>query len=420
MSKIFDVVIIGAGAAGVGAARAARTLGLSYVVLEAMPRVGGRAYTDRETFGFAWDQGGHWLHSASINPLRMHGDDLGIRYRSEPVTTFAGERGFDRGGNSTADQYIDRAYGRVMDLGARGEDLPLSVGYEDGDAMGTGAMAFRAAVAAEWGVDPEQGSTLDSYRYRDTHENWPVEDGYGTIVERLADGLNIELGTPVAHVDWSGPRVKVHATKGSMDAKAVLVTASTSVLANGSIRFTPSLPVWKETAFEAVPLGRDNKVCFQFADGLPGVDGHMNAIVPVTGHQAMSFQLMPFGMPVANGFVGGSLCRNAEDQGEAALIEVGLVGLRNLFGNDIERHIIKSACSAWGRNPWTRGAYAASLPGQAHHRANLNRPVEDRLYFAGEAGAPSFFSTVHGAFQSGIDAVRSLADAHGLLSRTRR
>src|SRR3954453_21098252 len=80
-----DVVVVGAGAAGVGPARTTGELGLDYVVLEAMDRIGGRAYTDSETFGVPWDRGCHWLHSADVNPMRGLADQYGWRYRSKPV-----------------------------------------------------------------------------------------------------------------------------------------------------------------------------------------------------------------------------------------------------------------------------------------------------------------------------------------------
>jgi len=410
-SSDVDLVIIGAGAAGLAAARAATRAGLSHGVLEAMGRIGGRAHTDHATFGVPWDRGCHWLHSASLNPLRAVADLTGFRYR----TVGSRYRGRTADGWMRDDEYecldasAERCLVATLAAGERGEDVPCDATV-DRDEPGYGL--YRTWMFAEWGHDPADVSALDAARYRDTGEDYPVEDGYGALVAHHARGLVVSLDTPVTEVAWGGPGVRVTTPRGTVTARAAVVTVSTGILTSGSIRFDPPLPDWKLDAAEAVPLGRANKVAFAVPGETLGVSEPTAVVVPIGG-SSMIVRLRPFGRDMADCYLAGPVCRELEDAGEREMVEACREALVAIFGTELRANLAASASTRWGHEPTILGAYAAAKPGRAHHRVDLARPVGDRLYFAGEATHPEFFSTCHGAHLSGIDAVRAVACALG-------
>ena len=411
-----DVVIAGAGAAGIGAARTARSLGLRFLVFEALGRTGGRALTDHRTFGFPWDLGCHWLHSGSVNPLREVADRLGHHYRTSSLAdkVWAGHGWASEVQQRELLASAERCYEAVLAVGNEGRDVPAS---EVVDPAEPGSSLFRSWMSAEWGTALEEISTLDAARYRDTDENWPVENGYGALIAQLAEGVPVELETPVERIDWRGEPARIVTSNGTVEASAVIITVSTDVLAGGSIQFDPPLPYWKLEAAAAIPLGRANKVGFAIAAGDLGVDEPTEIAVPVAGGTLMTFRLRPFGRHLADGYLAGSLCKDLEARSREAMIETARDALVAALGSRVGQRITATACSHWGAEPTIRGAYAAARPGQADRREDLGRPVADRLYFAGEATSPDFYSTCHGAYASGIVAAYDVGRALGIEMR---
>lgn len=403
-----DVAIVGAGAAGLAAARTAEERGLAFVVLEAMDRIGGRAHTDYDTFGLPWDRGCHWLHSADINPMRILADDYGFSYlnANPPYRYHFGEEFLPNDEACAVRTYVEECRDRVTQAGRAGNDVSFSTLI---DRTHPFYPAFRTAVAGEWSVSVEDASTLDDAAYRDTGNNWPVRDGYGALVARRAAGIPVALSTPVRRIEWGGSRVKVVADSGTIDAGSVIITVSTRIIQDGVIAFDPPLPVWKQEAYDAIQLGNANKIAFAIDGRELGVDGHSSLWVKVAEDQGMFFQLRPFGWDLANGYLAGELGAAAEREGRKAILATGLNALKIAFGSDIAKRITKSACTTWQTDPWIRGAYGAARPGQAHKRQDLATPIDDKLFWAGEAVSHDFFSTCHGADESGVQAVEAVA-----------
>lgn len=377
-----DLVIVGAGAAGLGAARMARELGLDVIVLEAIDRIGGRAFTDPAPFGVPWDRGCHWLHSASINPFTSLADNYGFRYRTAPTPRryYVDDHWATADEAAAAAAYVDACYESIFAAGRDRRDVPVSSVIDRTDRS---FPVLQLGIHAEWGMGVDDVSCSDSAAYRDTDENWPVEDGYGALVAHHAAGIPVELNTPVERIDWGGPRVRVLTGQGTIDAAAVIVTVSTDVLAAEVIAFSPSLPIAKQEAVAAVPLGDANKVGLQIDGKWLGVDGHTNITAPLGNGQLMSFQLRPFGWDLASGYLAGPLCGELEQDGEAAMIDATIEALCAVLGSDIARHIGATACSTWGRERCIGGGYAAAQPGHVDRRADLGTPLDDRLFFAG-------------------------------------
>jgi monoamine oxidase len=406
--RAVDLVIVGAGAAGLGAARRAGELGLTYVVCEAMDRIGGRAHTDSTTFGTPWDRGCHWLHSGSVNPFAKLADKYGFHYETHQPQrrTFDGQRWLTDDEAAAVEKHVyGDLWGAIERTGKAGKDISAA---EVVDLQDPWIAVLRTALAGEWSVDIPEVSTGDDVNYRDTHENWPVQEGYGALVARHAEGIPVELNTAVTKITWDGPGVVVETSAGVIEAKAVVVTVSTKVIQDEVIAFSPALPDSKREAYGAITLGNANKVSFKIDKNLLG-DCHNTAWVRVSPDQGMWFQLRAFDRDMANGYIAGALGEAVENEGEAAMLACGREALKSAFGSDILKAIQVEACTMWQHEPWIRGAYGAAQPGKAHLRKELATPVEDRFFFAGEATSVDFFSTCHGAHQTGIAAVEAAA-----------
>ena len=405
-----DVAIIGAGAAGIGAARRLIGRGLSVVVLEARERIGGRAITMSTPLGHPVDLGCEWLHSADRNPwtsiARASGftvdetlPDWGTRLQRAGATL-----------QDEADWYAtrDEFYRRMAAAGDVAPDRP-------GAALLPPEGRWNALLDAisTWanGVELDRLSVQDHARYADSGINWRVREGYGTLIAAHGARLPVRLGSPVQLVDHRGRTIRVETARGDVRARAVLVTLPPTLLAGGAVRFVPALPPAKRAAAHGIPLGLANKLFLALDDPPPDFppEGHLVGALDrvATG----SYQIRPFGRPLITAFFGGALALELERGGTRAMADFAAAELAGLFGSRIRRKLHPLASSAWASDPFARGSYSFALPGHAADRAVLAAPIDDRLFFAGEACSSEHFSTAHGAFLSGRESADRIAAA---------
>jgi monoamine oxidase len=405
MQSHYPLLIVGAGAAGIGAAQAAQAAGIDYLVLEASHRVGGRGLTEELAPGIPWDLGCHWLHSGGINPLAKVADSLGAHYDVDHPS-----RAFYWQGSRVSlqlqqdyEQYMARQWQQVDAAGQEGRDTALA-DLIDYDSQWAPYYVYWQSLMTSHDVD--RFSALDIYYYEDTGEDWPLRDGYGALLQRHAQGLAIKLNTAVNRIEWGGKGVRVQSSAGVLTADRLVITVSTGVLGGRDIEFSPSLPAEKLEAIEQLPMGCYNNFAMLYDEPWPFDEGTPERIDYSDGNDVnFAFKLRCSGWPYIYCAVAGRQARWLERQPAAASQDLMMGALTDIFGSDFKRRIAKFKSSAWGDDPLIKGAFSASQPGYANQRGVLAEPLAERLYFAGEATSKRAFCTAHGAWQSGRDAV---------------
>lgn len=411
------MVVVGAGAAGLSAAR--RLLdagGVSVLVLEAAARPGGRGHTRvLPEIGAGLDLGCAWLHGAEHNPWTRIAGGLGFTVDRTPAPW--GEQYRDLGFPPEAQAAYRRTAAafeaRVAAAAGEAEDRALSAFLEPGDPWNGHLDAISTYVS---GAELDQLSARESQLYRVAGSDWRVAEGFGRTIVAHGAGVPVMLSTPVTGIDHSGrDAIRVETAGGAIQARAVIVTVSTNVLAGDAIRFTPALPSKREAA-AALPLGLANKVYLRLdaARDLP-VDGHL--IGRPGRAETGAYHLRPLGRPVIEGYLGGRLARDLEQAGARAAFAFAADELAGLLGEEFRRRLTPLLATAWGQEPSILGSYAYARPGAAGARATLAAAVDDRLFFAGEATSPHAFTTAQGAHETGLAAAEAALAALGRQDR---
>ncbi|MEM7561903.1 MAG: FAD-dependent oxidoreductase [Pseudomonadota bacterium] len=412
MSQTADVLIIGAGAAGLSAAKQLAKEGLSYIVVEGSHRIGGRAYSEEIAPGIWFDLGCSYLHQAETNPFVEIADDLGIELGKAhgDMFDYENQRVYHNGvaigpeKHHAYQAYMKESHRLIEESAERGEDIPvvdlINLDHE-----------FAPLLMHSWSEtstrDIDEMSSMDAAVFEDGGD-YPVRNGYGNLVAAWGADIPVSLNTPVTKVDWDQHQVIVETSKGNLSGRAALVTVSTGILGAGNIDFAPGLPDWKMEAIQGVPTGTENKICLYFDRDVFGPEGRGFYNVFNDNGDSGDFEASVMGQNTSISFVGGRFAIWLEKQGQQAAHDYAVDRVAEVFGNDIRKHVTRSIATAWNTEPWTLGSYSCALPGQAHQRRALARPLDDKLFFAGEATTVGDQSCCHGAFRSGIRAAKEI------------
>ena len=416
----FDVVVVGAGAAGIAATTALHAAGFKVICLEAADRVGGRAHTDTAIFGVPYDMGAHWLHNEHSNALKAPGLAMGLDLYLAP------EIGVTHGLDDDAVLWdeVDDLFGKIKQAAqddaetearsGRPTDRSLADVHVEKDPWSfTAAMVFGLSIAR----DLPDTSLRDMVTW-DHGDDWFCREGFGHLVARLVEGLPIRLSTPVTDIEALQGGVRITTRSGAIRARAVIVTASVGVLAEDVIHFDPPLEADRRAAFELITMGDYNHAALQFRSGT----------LPLAPDTWLTYRLEPDAAGVARG--GGFLCnisgtnltcfetsgsfsRDLQAAGPEAAIEHGLDTLVGMFGSSLRRDFIKGHATAWRHEPFVRGSYAGAKPGGQSQRKVLGRAHADRIHFAGEASHVGQQCSVSGAHLEGLRAARDVITQFG-------
>jgi monoamine oxidase len=405
-----DVVVVGAGACGLGAVSTLLAKGRTVTVLEARDRIGGRAYTDTATFpGIPFDHGCSWLHSSTWNPWTPLAKRWGytlLPHDDADEVVHVGER---RATSEELDLYgraWNRLHGAMAEAGRAGEDVSAGSVSPRGEPW--------IAVAEAWTGPMSMGKDLDGFSVKDwwnlaeTSPNLMIKEGFGTLVARYGDGLPVSLATPVRRIAWGGPGVAVETDAGTVRGKVVVITVPLGVLAAEAIAFDPPLPGWKRDAIAGLPMGLLAKAPLRLDGETFGLPENGWLSYHLTSAEACFFLTRPFGFDLLIGFMGGRFAWDLTAAGDDAAVAFATDALVGMMGSAARRHVTGGAFTAWGRDPWTRGAYASASPGAFSARAAMREPVDDRLFFAGEACAGAHAETCGGAFDNGMLIARDI------------
>jgi len=405
-----DVAIVGGGAAGVGAARRLAQSNYSAVLLEAGPRLGGRAWT-HDIEGLKLDLGCGWFHSAERNAWIGIAEAAGVHV--------------DRSPPQWGNQYRDLGFSKAERLIA-GDAFAAWMHRLEHSPPASDRAADALDPASEWndyirsivgfisGASPDRLSIADYLAYDEasSDNNWRLPSGYGALVAgSFPSQVALQLSTPVDSIALRDGGVTLATSAGPVRARAAVLTVSTAVLAGDTLKLPAEIAPWREAA-SRLPLGRNEKLFLQITGDSP-FEPETQLLGDPREPRTASYYIRPLGSRVIECFFGGEGARFVEESGHAAAFDFALGQLSALFGAGIRGALRPLTGSRWSQEKRIGGAYSYALPGHAAARTALARPFDDRLFFAGEATSTSDFSTAHGAHDSGVRAAGEAIAALG-------
>jgi len=397
-----DIVVVGAGAAGIAAARRITAARRRCVLLEASDHIGGRCFTDTRPFGMPWDRGAHWLHTPDINPVVKLAGQTGLDvYPAPPGQKIRIGRRYAREGEMEDFLAALVRTNRSIGEATRKNDVSCV------QALPKDLLDWRQTVEFVLGPfgcskDLTEVSAMDMARSVERDSDALCRQGLGTLMAKLADGLPVQLGTPVKQIDlWSRRGVEIQtAGRGYVTARGVIVTVSTGVLAASKIKFDPE-PKRQLDAANSLRLGSYDRVVLELPNNPLGLDRDDLVFEKAQGARTAALLANVAGSPLVTVDVGGKFGRELAAQGEAAMTAFALDWLGDLFGADLRKAVKRTAATQWSNEPWVLGAMSAATTGGQPARRTLMDPVRDRLWFAGEAVHETLWGTVAGAWESG-------------------
>jgi monoamine oxidase len=408
-----DVVIVGAGAAGIAAARRIAAAGKRAIVCEAADVVGGRCITDTATFGVPYDHGAHWLHTPLSNPVAKLATQVGFDiYRAPPGQRLRiGLRYAREGEMEDLLATLTRANAAIAEAARSGDvacDTVLPANLGD----------WRATIEFMLGPfacskDLSQVSTIDFYRSAERDIDAFCRQGLGTLLAKLAVGVPVQRATPVTRIDWGDRFVEVETPQGKIAARALIVTASTNVLSAGKIEFSPHLPARSLDAIAKLRLGSYDRVGLELRNNPLGLRSDELVFEKSKDKRTAVMLGRVSGTTLCTVDVAGDFGREVAAKGETEMIAFALDWLSKLYGTDLRKAVGRRHATKWNAAPWVLGAMSTAAPGAQSARRALMEPLRKRIWFAGEAAHETLWGTVGGAWASGAraatDALQAIA-----------
>jgi len=412
-----DIVVIGAGAAGIAAARRIKAANRKVIVVEATGQIGGRCLTDTATFDVPFDRGARWMHNPDASPLvklaRGAGLDvypapLGQKIRVGRRNARAGEIEYFLAALVRANRAIDDAARGKADVSCASA-LPKDLG----DWAGTAEFMLGANGT---GKDLKDVSAIDKARALERN-NAPIacRQGLGTLIAKLGEQIPFALSTPASRIAWSGRDVTVETPAGRIAARAAIITVSSNVLTAGNIKFTPELPKRALDAAAKLSLGSYDHIALQLPGNPLGLARDEIIIEQSNSTRtALLFADIGSSSSMCSIDVGGSFGRDLAAQGEPAMVAFAVEWLTKLFGSDAVSAVKKSSATRWNAAPFALGAMSSAAPGSQPSRKILTDPI-GCMFLAGEATHETLWGTVDGAWESGERAAEAALRRIGAL-----
>ena len=402
-----DVVIVGAGAAGIAAARRIAAANRHFVMIEAADHIGGRCVTDTRTFGVPFDFGAHWIHSPDVNPITKLTPRRGIEIYPAPASQKV-RIGFRNARESELEDFLSaqvRATRAITDAARKG-DVPCAQALPNdlGDWRSTVDFVLGPFAC---GKDLAKLSAADFVRISDRRADAFCRQGFGALLAGLAAGIPVQLSTPATSIDL-GRGVEVQTPKGTIVARTAIVTVSTNVLSSGRIRVTSESSQRVLDACSALSLGSYDHIALEFNGNPLGLDSDDLVFEKSADTHTGALLANVSGTSLCLIDVAGSFGRDLSAQDEATMVNFAGEWLAKLYGADVKRAVKRAIATRWNADPLTLGAMSAAGPGGQAARRALLEPLHDSLWFAGEAIHETLWGTVGGAWESGERAAEAV------------
>ncbi|MBV8754172.1 MAG: FAD-dependent oxidoreductase [Hyphomicrobiales bacterium] len=407
---MLDAIIVGAGAAGIAAGRRLAAANKRFLIVEAAERIGGRCFTETQTFGAPYDRGAHAVHTPDINPVAKLAARAGLEVYPAP----GGEKlriGRRDARTNELEDYLativraNRAIGDVARAGKADVAAAQALPKDLGDLRPSVEFYLGPHTCAK---DLAEISAFDLARSAERDVDGFCRQGFGALVTRLAQGLPVQLATAVSNIDVNRRGVELRTSKGYLTARGAIVTASTGVLNAGKIRFEPELPRRYGEALGKLTLGHYEQVALEFPGNPFGLQSDDLIFEKASGPRTAALLANASGGSLSLVRIGGTFARDLAREGEDAMVAFALEWMTSLFGSQAKQAVKRTHATQWAKEPWVLGGFSAAAPGGQPGRRALMEPVRDRLFFAGEAVHETQWGTVGGAWESGERAADAL------------
>ncbi|MBN9584174.1 MAG: amine oxidase [Afipia sp. 62-7] len=425
-----EVAVIGAGAAGIAAARRIAAAGRKVVVIEASSAIGGRCVTDTAAFDMPFDRGARWLYNTDSSAIAKLAQGAGMDMYPAPrgQRIRIGRRNARAGEAEDFLATLVRA-NRAMGDAVRGKaDMAAASGLPKDLGVWAGTTDFLLGAYAT-GKDLNDISALELVTMAQHDNPSACRQGLGALIAKLGEGLPLVLSTPVTRIAWSARDAQIETAAGTLTAKAVIMTASTNALLSGKVKFTPDLPKRQQDAASKLTLGSYDHIALELPGNPLGLSRD-DVVIEQSSDRATGFLLANLGgSSLCQVDVAGSFGAELSARGEAAMVAFAMEWLTKLFGADVKSVVKRTTATRWNDMPYVYGAMSAAVPGGLGARKALMEPLGS-LFFAGEAAHETQWGTVGGAWESGeraaeaalrkIGALKPEASAQAKPAKTRR
>jgi monoamine oxidase len=410
-SGAVDTAIVGAGAAGIAAARKIAAAGRRYVLIEATDHIGGRCITDMTTFGVPYDRGAHWLHLPESNPLTKLAPNRADIYPAPRSQKVRIGRRFAREGELEDFLSAQVRATRAIDDIARKTDAPCeqAMPADLGDWKPTVEFVLGPYNCAK---DLTSVSAFDFAKAAERKTAAFAKQGLGTLLASLAQGLTVQVSTPATSIDTRSG-ISVITPKGTINARTVIITVPTNVISSGGLKFTPDLEHHQFDAFGRMSLGSYDHIALELKGNPLGLDSDDLVFEKSSDNRTAALLANISGTPLCVIDVAGSFGRDLTAKGEAAMFAFASDWLVSLYGAEIKNAIGRKAATRWNSDPYTLGAWSAAVPGSQFARKQLLGPIAANVWYAGEAAHETLWGTVGGAWESGERAADAALRAVG-------
>lgn len=416
-----DVLIIGAGAAGLAAAYELVKAGKKVTVLEARNRIGGRIHTISTEAGYM-ELGAEFIHGDLPLTLGLL-KEAGIKYAQSGGKLFTVKNGqLSAGGDFIIDWDLLEEKMNALET-----DISLETflgTYFPGDEYSQLRFSVRRYAGGYDTADPAVASTFalrDEWLKENEHQ-YRIGTGYGSLLDYLADrikaaGSEIVLNAPVKELSWKAGRVQAICGSGhDFSASRAIITLPLALLQQadqpGQFHFSPALPE-KAAAARQMGMGAIIKLLFQFKDAF-WQNTQYRSLGFIMSDEAVPtwWTQYPEDSPILTGWLGGLPAEAYRGANGEQLLQIGMQSLSNIFSIPVEElyeNLEDAQVMNWTAMHYTRGSYAYATIHTHTALPVLTAPVENTLYFAGEAlyEGPAM-GTVEAAFTSGVTAAQQL------------